>query len=226
MQSMRQQLVRVLSNSPLAPFAVSIKSYIDVTDWKCNSDVATWEQNGQPVPPPFGYKRQLIRDYADRYNLHVMLETGTYLGHMCYSTQDIFSRIATIELDPSLHAAAKKRLSRYPHVECHLGDSGEALPRLLASIHEPCQIWLDAHYSAGRTAKGSVETPISAELDVVLNHQVRNHVVLIDDARGFDGTHDYPRMDDLRKTVTALRPDLSFTVEHDIIRMVPTESTL
>ncbi len=59
----------------------------------------------------------------------------------------------------------------------------------------------------------------------MLNHELRNHVVLIDDARGFNGTHDYPRIDDLRDTVLKLRPDLTFTVEHDIIRMVPRETS-
>ncbi len=223
---MRQQVLReLITNSPIAPWVFIIKVHTDTSAWKCNLDVSAWERKGCPNPPPFGYKRQVIRDYAERYNLRTMVETGTYLGHMCCASQSIFSRIMTVELDPRLHAAAKRRFAKHGNIECLLGDSSTILPALLCRIQQPCLFWLDAHYSAGRTAKGSVETPISAELDAVLNHELRNHVVLIDDARGFNGTHDYPRIDDLRDTVLKLRPDLTFTVEHDIIRMVPRETS-
>jgi hypothetical protein len=219
---MPQQFLRTfIANSPFAPWALSIKVHADTSSWKCNIDISTWRRKGCPDPPPFGHKRQVIRDYAERYKLRTMVETGTYLGHMCRASHSMFSRIMTVELDPELHAAARKRLAPYSNVECFLGDSSKILPELLLGIHEPSLFWLDAHYSAGRTAKGDVETPISAELDAVLSHEIRNHVVLIDDARGFNGTHDYPGIDNLENSVRTLRPDLAFAVEHDIIRIAP-----
>jgi hypothetical protein len=183
------------------------------------SDISAWQRNGMPVPPPAGFKLQIIRKYAEQYDLKTMIETGTFHGDMDFALKDRFSRITTIELSPEFHAAAVRRFAGSPQVECLLGDSAVLLPALLAQIKEPCLFWLDAHYSAGRTAKGNVETPISIELDAVLNHAVRNHVVLIDDARCFDGTHDYPSVADLRESVARLRPDLSFEVEHDIMRI-------
>ena len=89
-------------------------------------------------------------------------------------------------------------------------------------MHEPCLFWLDAHYSAGPTAKGEIETPISVELDAALKHSVKEHVVLIDDARCFDGSHDYPAMFEIESAIFKFRPDLQFECRDDIIRITLT----
>jgi hypothetical protein len=79
---------------------------------------------------------------------------------------------------------------------------------------------LDGHYSAGNTARGALETPVSSEIDAILKHTVRHHVILIDDARNFDGTHDYPLLDQFRRSILAARPTAKFAVADDIIRIV------
>lgn len=173
------------------------------------------------MPPPNGYKRQVIREYARRYSLNTMIETGTLTGEMGFAMKGLFARFVTIELSPELHAAAARRLAPFKNVQCLRGDSSVVLPSLLKQIQEPCLFWLDAHYSGSVTAKGDIETPVSVELEAALNHPTHGHVVLIDDARCFDGTHDYPRIADLQESVLALRPDLEFTVENDIIRITP-----
>jgi hypothetical protein len=184
-------------------------------------DISAWERSGHPVPPPNAYKRQVLRKYARDFRLKTLMETGTFHGEMGFAMKGLFVHIVTVELSPQFHAAALQRFKRYPHVECLLGDSAIILPELLTQIREPCLFWLDAHYSGSITAKGDVETPISVELDAVLDHAVRSHVVLIDDARCFDGTHDYPRLVDLKDSVLQRRPDMSFVTEHDIIRITP-----
>ena len=72
------------------------------------------------------------------------------------------------------------------------GDSGEILPELLNNINEPILFWLDGHYSAGNTSKGSLNTPIIKELVTIFQHPIKQHIILIDDARLFNGADDYP----------------------------------
>jgi len=188
-------------------------------------EIRDWERRGRPIPPPNALKQEVAGEYARRYGLRTFIETGTNLGEMDFVLKNRFARIVTVELSPDYHARAVRRLGRFGHIECLCGDSGVVLPSVLARMTEPCLFWLDAHYSAGKTAKGEVETPISAELDVALRHPVRGHVVLIDDARLFDGTHDYPVLSALQQRVKELRPDLWFAVRDDIIRIEPTASS-
>jgi hypothetical protein len=100
------------------------------------------------------------------------------------------------------------------------GDSERRLPEVLAALDEPALFWLDAHYSADDTARGSTDTPIEAELQAVLRHPVRGHVILVDDVRSF-GRGDYPSIEAVQRLVGQLRPDLAVEVADDILRIVP-----
>jgi hypothetical protein len=51
-----------------------------------------------------------------------------------------------------------------------------------------------------------------------LAHPVRGHVVLIDDARLFDGTAGYPALSELRSWIQRERPGSEVQIEDDIIR--------
>jgi hypothetical protein len=50
--------------------------------------------------------------------------------------------------------------------------------------------WLDGHFCGGVSAHGDKGTPILEELNLILSHRVKEHVILIDDARLFNGTFD------------------------------------
>jgi hypothetical protein len=75
--------------------------------------------------------------------------------------QDDFDALITIELDAELAAKAKQRFQTVPKIEVLLGDSGQKLPELLVSLHQPVVFWLDGHFSGGVTAKGNVDTRLS-----------------------------------------------------------------
>jgi hypothetical protein len=53
----------------------------------------------------------------------------------------------------------------------------------------------------------------------VFTHSIPGHVALIDDARLFDGTDDYPTLDDLRRWLAERRPAWVMEVADDIIRL-------
>jgi hypothetical protein len=179
--------------------------------------IEAWHRAGSPPPPPPPFKQRVVRGYSHRFALRVLIETGTYLGDMVEAQRRAFELVWSIELDPSLFEAAVRRFSTADNVTILKGDSGKLVPALIGGIREPCLFWLDAHYSAGITARGDLDTPIERELGAILAHPAE-HVVLIDDARSF-GFGDYPAIDELRRLVSERRPDWTVIVKDDIIRI-------
>ncbi|KKK92981.1 hypothetical protein LCGC14_2697460, partial [marine sediment metagenome] len=85
--------------------------------------------------------------------------------------------------------------------------------------NQPCLFWLDAHYSGGNDAEGELWCPILLELKHILNNSKFDHVILIDDARGFKGINDWPTLKELKKLISMKRPNYCFKVKNDIIRV-------
>lgn len=155
------------------------------------------------------------------YSLKFFVETGTHLGDtLAAIAQDPSLTAVSVELDGAYFDAARERFGSYPNVALLKGDSGALMPQIVSQLQHPALFWLDGHYSGGITAKGALATPVSAELQAVLSSQVHGHVILIDDARCFDGTDDYPRLEDLMALIRATgRYDIE--VSTDIIRLTP-----
>lgn len=162
----------------------------------------------------------VIGSYLKRYSIGAFVETGTNLGDTlgCFARKGIYC--TSIELSPELYQAARTVFKARNNVRLVQGDSSEKLPELLENLKSPVLFWLDGHYSSGITASAKTHTPVSAELKAILNHPLKQHVILIDDARYFDGTNDYPHLDDLLRVI---REDGSYRAEisTDIIRLVP-----
>ena len=179
-------------------------------------DYLNWELGRTPSPPHF-VKRRLVKRYRQQYGLRVFCETGTYLGEMVRGVRTEFREIHSIELDAKLFSAAQAMFRRDANVHLYQGDSGELLGRVAAGIFEPCLFWLDAHFSGGITAKQDTETPIEREIQAIQAHWVSGSVILIDDARCFTGTGDYPAYAKVKALLEKVDGDLEVTVEHDII---------
>lgn len=162
-----------------------------------------------------------MRDYAQRYGLRVFIETGTSVGDTPWALMDVFTTIYTIEVGESLWLEATKRF-RGTNVICFHGDSAEILPVLLHEyVRQPALLWLDGHFCGD--ARADKDTPIIEELEAIFATNLP-HVVLIDDARLFEGMshfgeHDWPHVDQV-KTMAA---DHGYTYEvaDDIIRLTP-----
>lgn len=192
------------------------------TRWRHGAaSLAAWEREGRPVPPPHAHKQRVVCEYASRHGLRAFVETGTYLGDMVEAVRSKFGEVYSIELDPALHRRAAERFAAKRNVRIVLGDSGKILPEVLASVSAPALFWLDGHYSADITAKGDKDTPIASELASIARHPVKGHVILIDDARCFNGSNDYPTIDELKSMASAYWPGAGFEVRDDIVRIAP-----
>ncbi len=132
-----------------------------------------------------------VAAYGRAFGLKTLVETGTYLGDMVEAQRLRFDRLISIELSQDLYKAARSRFAHAKNVTILRGDSGELMPSIVAGLEGPALFWLDGHYSAGITARGSLETPVQRELEAVLGSKTGYHVILVDDARCF-GSGDFP----------------------------------
>ncbi|MEP7277042.1 MAG: hypothetical protein ABI813_00225 [Bacteroidota bacterium] len=177
-----------------------------------------WEAMGRPAPPPHIVKQMTIRDYQQQYGYGILVETGTFRGDMVEAQKRNFKSVISIELDMQLFKKAKHTFRKDLNVKILQGDSGKVLLPVAQQLSEPAIFWLDGHYSSGVTAKGSTECPIFDELDCIFNAAPMEHVLLIDDARDFNGQGDYPTIARLTNHVKNRNNKYQVRVENDIIR--------
>jgi len=182
--------------------------------------INNWKKNGRPIPPPHIVKALILKQYAYKFSTEIFIETGTYRGDMILEMKHFFNQIYSIELDKNLYLRAKKKFDNTTNIYILQGDSCMVLPDLLNKIEKKCLFWLDAHYSGGITAKGNLDTPIMLELKSIFSHKIKDHIILIDDARCFNGLHNYPTIKSLRHFVKKELPDnWVFEIKDDIIRI-------
>ncbi|RZU41349.1 hypothetical protein [Edaphobacter modestus] len=180
-----------------------------------------WETGGR-FGPPHIIKQRMLLDHAQKFHIDTLVETGTYLGDMIFAMKDHFKKIYSIELSEELHERAKSAFRKYPHIHLVAGDSATAIESVLGGINERCLFWLDGHYSGGITALGDVRCPIRAEIEAILRHPIKDHVLLIDDAICFDGHHGYPTLFELHDIVVSRFPGYEMQVFDNVIQIRPT----
>ncbi len=156
------------------------------------------------------------------FNIDTFIETGTYLGITTNYVKSYFKKVFSIELSEVLANEAKKYFKNKKHVEILQGDSGLLIEKIVKSDKSKKLFWLDAHYSSGITEASANfgHTPISKELEIVLQNWIEGSVVLIDDARLFNGTDNYPKINDLIEFVKSKNLNLKVFTDKDIIHIL------
>lgn len=184
--------------------------------------VDAWEKAGRPVPVPHAVKQDMLIRYATTYGTQTLIETGTFYGDMVYAMRDRFEKIISIELSADLAKRAVRRFKNHPRIQIVQGDSGVLLPQILTTITTTCLFWLDAHASGGGTAGNAKEyCPVLREVNAVLGHGNKDHVILIDDAGSFNGTDCYPTLSQLREVVANSGPSYDLSVSEHVIQIHP-----
>jgi len=179
-----------------------------------------WKKNGCPLPPPNFVKHLTITQYQKKYNCSTLVETGTFMGDMVEAQRMKFKKVISIELSVELFEKARERFKKINNVAIIQGDSGKELPKIIEELDGPAMFWLDGHYSGGITAKGDKESPIFEELNAIFNGKQFNHILIIDDARCFNGEGDYPNVEKLTDYIRSKNDRYQVEVKNDIIRCV------
>lgn len=184
-----------------------------------------WIGAGRPAPAPHCVKRGVLREFARRYSLPILVETGTYQGDMVHAMRRTFKKIISIELSSELASQAQARFqnTKSPKIEILCGDSGKVLPELLPKLDDGVVFWLDGHFSGGITAKAELETPLTDELLQIFKSFQLPHVILVDDARLL-GTGDYPSLSQVQKWASGFRPGWKVELQDDILRIFPSDA--
>jgi hypothetical protein len=207
---LRAGLRRVLHRSPLFDLYRRLRGPLDV--WR-------WHHRGAATPPP-RFKQEVVAWYGRAVGAATLVETGTGYGDMLAAQRRRFRALVSIELAETLARRAQRRFRGCPRIRIHSGDSALLLPRLLPSLEEPCIFWLDAHAMAGGPTGASL-TAIREELQAILEAGFETSVLLIDDARLFQGRGGYPTVDEVRQQILGHRPQWVFEHRQDILRAHP-----
>ncbi len=200
--------------------------------------IADWRSRGSPIPPPLDLKQAALRAYGRAFGLRAFVETGTFKGETTWALKDEFDSVVSVEVFKPLADEAKAKFAGINHVRIIEGDSASVLPDILRGLHQPALFWLDGHITPGGS-KGKLKTPILVEIETVLSHHIRGHVLVIDDARLFEGPHwplhkraetqirrmlgrdAYPQLAAATGLIRRMRPDMTVEVRMDSIRATP-----
>ncbi len=145
--------------------------------------------------------KEIIRSYV--YN-DIFIETGTYHGDgIMLALQVGFKEIHSIEYSSLLYGKACIKFRPHNDVKLYLANSSRILPGILQDIQEPVTFWLDAH-------DNQYNSPLLDELDVIAQHAVKEHTILIDDVDDFI---EYGwTVDIVEKKILAINPDYKFKI--------------
>jgi hypothetical protein len=168
----------------------------------------------------------LVEALRDELGLGRAIETGTFQGGGARRLGTMFPDVASIELSPELHEAARETVADQPHVKLLQGDSREWLPKLVDPA-VPTLYFLDGHWSGGPTAGEQGECPVLDELRAIDGGHP-DDCVFIDDARLFAASpppphkpEDWPSLMEVFDLLREARPGHHVTVLHDLVIGVP-----
>jgi len=129
----------------------------------------------------------LTKEYFKEFSSgSVFIETGTYEGDTLATALDFgFRELHSIELHEKYYKFCKKRFSTNKNVNIWQGESPDCISSILQNINEQCTFWLDAHASGPIPGGKYGGSPLLQEISTIGKHNIKNHVIIIDDCRLF-----------------------------------------
>ena len=190
-------------------------------NYRQRKDLRKWLAKGKSGETPHLIKKDIVLQNSRKYQLNIFIETGTFIGEMVKAVSDHFEKIISIELSEELSRRAAQKFADAHHIQIVHGDSAICLDHVLPHVNGRKLFWLDAHYSGGFSAKGTILTPIQHELCTIFKYSSGKDVILIDDARLFNGKNDYPTLETIGHLVQTNLPLYAYRVQDDVIRIFP-----
>lgn len=129
------------------------------------------------------------------------VETGTEYGYGVEVALELnFDIIKSVEMRDELYNKNVEKFETFSNVKLYHGKSKDKLSEMIEDINYPCTFWLDAH------DRGSC--PILKELEIIKNHPIKSHTILIDDMESFRiGWLEGIQIEDLEEKIYEINPN-------------------
>lgn len=177
-----------------------------------------WKLRGKPARIPHLIKQKTVREYAERFGLRTLIETGTYYGEMVSAMKSRFDCIYSIEYDAGLAEAATRKFAGDSRIRILQGDSKDLIPEILKTLQQPALFWLDAGYYGWAGRQGD-QSRLSVEMEAILRHPLKGHVILMDDADGLNGKNGAPTIAEVTLRIETDFPGHKAAVAYNILRV-------
>jgi len=205
------KLVYKIGNKKIYNFYVETREFLRFLVWNFLS---------KNDLPSHWYKEKVIYYYKRRIGADNFIETGTYQGEMLIKQVNQFKNISSVEVVDFLYRDAVEKLKIYKNIKLYHGSSEELLGKMITEQEKARTIfWLDGHYSGKGTGRGNSDCPLMNELSEIFSNIQDDYVLLIDDARMFDGTGGYPTIDMVRQFLQDKIGKYDMMIKNDIIRI-------
>jgi hypothetical protein len=147
------------------------------------------------------------------------IETGAGSGDgLSIAIKGPYKELRSCELGDWFIDTCKKRFNNDPRIKLYLGSSENTLWDMIKDINVPCTFWLDAHYGGPGMAQGRHICPLLIELDIISQHPVKTHTILIDDMRCC-GTPLFPNIQssDVLHSLLKINPNYNISFQEGLI---------
>lgn len=122
--------------------------------------------------------QELMREWVKKYNISLIVETGTFRGDTSEFLASITEKVITIESNHTYYSESRKKLATVKNIEMHLGDSAKLIRSLNYATNGRVLFFLDAHWGPEWPLLGELESIAKLGLKpVILIHdfKVPNH---------------------------------------------------
>jgi hypothetical protein len=166
----------------------------------------------------------------ENYISDVYIETGILYGESIQlALNSGFKKIYAIDINPLFVESNRNRYKKEIEEGKLIileGASTDVLPQILKTIDSKSTFFLDAHdldYNGIHKSKfdKSYECPVLTEIKIILEHNIKNHIIMIDDIKmivnNFGWANGYNiSLQQIKNKILEINPDYKFDLIEEI----------
>lgn len=155
----------------------------------------------------------------EKYKTPILIETGSYIGDgiQC-ALQAGYDLIKSVDISQIQYDHCSIRFKNNNKVQLFLGSTENMLWDMIKDIDHQITFWLDAHQSGEGTPMSHQKCPLEDELQIIAQHPIKNHIIMIDDMR-CAGTveFDYKSRELIENAILKINPNYTIVYEYGIV---------